>query len=310
MMRLTIIGFGNQAFAWAQNLQDSGFPFRVALRPQSPSMELAQKLGFPVVEIGSPDFYQDKAYVLLTPDHTHSEFMGTHGNKFNSGSAILYAHGFSLLKNDFHLKYPKIQHVLFAPKSIGSELRHQYEIKGKLGAVYSLEYFHGEAELFQSWLLKLATALGINMGPFKTTFKNETQADLYSEQGLLCSLIPYAAGEMFKHLVDAGIEPELAYFECWHELKLIVNAMVDKGPEDFFDLISPNALIGSEKGYKRLFTPEFHENLESLFTEIQNEKFNFELDEANISETRKVIKERWQQSSLMKTYKNIQRNTK
>jgi ketol-acid reductoisomerase len=202
-------------------------------------------------------------------------------------------------------KFPKIQHVLYAPKSIGSELRRQFELKGKLGAVYSLEHFKGDSTQFEEWLLKLAHAMGINMGPYKTTFKNETQADLYSEQGLLCSLVPYAAGEMFSHLVETGIEPELAYFECWHELKLIVNAMVDKGPEGFFDLISPNALIGAEKGYHRLFTPDFHKNLRSLLTDIQTGTFDKEIDQTNVEETREIIRARWQKAPLMKTFKDI-----
>jgi ketol-acid reductoisomerase len=310
MMQLTIIGFGNQAKAWSQNLKDSGFPVNVALKPQSPSMETAAKLGFNVVEMGSETFYQGKVFALLTPDQSHYDLMMTHGHHFKAGTVILYAHGFSLLKHEFHKKFPQLQHVLYAPKSIGTELRRQYLDKGKLGAVYSLEHFNGQSEEFEKWLLKLAISMGINLGPFKATFKNETQADLYSEQGLLCSLIPYAAGEMFQHLVETGIEPELAYFECWHELKLIVNAMVDKGPEGFFDLISPNALIGAEKGYHRLFTPDFHANLRSLLIEIQNGTFNQELDKTNVEETRKIIRERWQKSSLMKTFHKINQDSK
>lgn len=306
MMRLTIIGFGNQAKSWALNLKDSGFPVRVALKPESPSIGVAINLGFDVVEIGTEAFYEDKAFALLTPDQSHYEFMISYGESFAEGSAILYAHGFSLTKHNLQTRYPKLQHVLYAPKSIGSELRRQFELKGKLGAVYSLEHYKGPSEQFEKWLLKLALAMGINMGPFPATFKNETQADLYSEQGLLCSLVPYAAGEMFAHLVETGIEPELAYFECWHELKLIVNAMVDKGPEGFFDLISPNALIGAEKGYHRLFTEEFKKNLRSLLVEIQNGQFNDELDKTNVEETRRIIRERWQKSPLMKTFNSIQ----
>jgi len=174
-----------------------------------------------------------------------------------------------------------------------------------LGAVYSMEFVKNETQFLEKWMRDMAQALGINMGIFPTTFEHETQADLYSEQGLLCSLIPYTAGEMFRHLVESGIEPELAYLECWHEMKLIANAMVDKGPEGFFDLISPNALIGSEKGYKKLFTPEFNSNLKSLLTDIQSQKFNQELDEANVEELRKTIRTRWSDSPLMKTFTSI-----
>lgn len=310
MMRLTIIGFGNQAKAWSENLRDSGFPLRVALQPLSSSFEKAKALGIETVEIGSPEFFSDSAFALLTPDHTHNSFMTTYGPQFHQGSIVLYAHGHSLLKNGFQNNFPHLKHVLFAPKSIGSELRKQYELKGKLGAVYSLEHLKNHEADLEKWLLNLAHDLGINMGPYKTSFVHETQADLYSEQGLLCSLVPYAASNMFTHLIEKGVEPELAYFECWHELKLIVNAMVDKGPEGFYDLISPNALIGSEKGFQKLFTPEFKSNMRSLLDDIRSGTFEKELDEANVEGLRKTIRDRWSQTPLMDTFKRINQDSK
>ncbi|MBA2403385.1 MAG: hypothetical protein H0V66_01330 [Bdellovibrionales bacterium] len=305
MMRLTIIGFGNQAKAWSQNLQDSNFPFRVALQPDSASFDKVVALGMETVEIGSKDFFEDRAYVLLTPDHTHHSFMISNAHLFHEGSLILYNHGFSLTKNKFHEHYPHLKHILFAVKAIGSEIRKQYLSKGKFGAVYSFEYLKGETLSIEKWMNKMATSLGVNLGLFETTFEHETQADLYSEQGLLCSVIPYTAGEMFKHLVESGIEPELAYLEVWEEMKLIAIAMVEKGPAGFFDLISPNALVGSEKGYNRLITPEYKANLKSLLTDIQNNKFNDELENTNVEELRKTIRLRWESSALMKTFKDM-----
>ena len=305
MMRLTIIGFGNQARAWGLNLKDSNFPVRIALRSKNASFEGATSSGLEAVEIGSSDFFQDEIYALLIPDQLHVEFLKNHGEHFRPGTTILYAHGYSLLKHQFELLYPHINHVLFAPKSIGTELRKQFLIEGKLGAVYSTEHFHGDSLLFEQWMKNFSKAIGINLGPYRTTIKNETEADLYSEQGLLCSLIPYAASEMFRGLTDKGIEPELAYFECWHELKLIVNAMVDVGPKGFFDLISPNALIGSEKGYQKLFTPAFQNNLNSLFSEIQDGSFNQEIDEANVEEIRNRIINRWKASPLQLTFEKM-----
>lgn len=305
MMRLTIIGFGNQAKSWAQNLRDSNFPVRVALQSGSSSFQKAKELGLETVEVGSDEFYQDQAFVLLIPDHLHEEFMDRHAGRFLTGSFILYNHGFSIQKNHFQEKYSNLNHILFAVKAIGSEIRTQYLQKGKLGAVFSIEYVQVEKEVVLSWLQKLANALGINMGPFATTFRNETWADLYSEQGLLCSLIPYSASEMFNTMVRDGIEPELAYLECWHELKLIVNAMVDKGPEAFFDLISPNALVGSEKGYQRLFNSEFKQNLESLYSEIKDGTFDDELPKTSIQDLKNTINLRWSTSPLMKTFHKL-----
>lgn len=302
MMRLTIIGFGNQAKSWAMNLKDSAFPVQVALRPGSSAASEASSAGIPVIELGSSEFQNAEVIALLTPDETHLEILKSYGSKLQEGSVILYAHGFSLLKHNLQETFPKLQHVLFAPKSIGSELRKEFLNKGKLGAVYSLEFYKGNPESFEKWLFSLASSMGINMGPYQTTFRHETEADLYSEQGLLCGLIPYAAGEMFNDLIEKGIEPELAYFECWHELKLIINAMVDKGPQGFFDLISPNALIGSEKGYQRLFSENFKASMKSLLSEIQDGSFNREISNTDVNETRNLIRERWEKSPLQKTF--------
>lgn len=310
MMRLTIVGFGNQAKSWAQNLQDSGARVRVALRSGSHSALVSKKLGFEVVEIGSAEFFEDTAFALLTPDHTHADFLREFGKGFKTSSLIVYAHGFSCLEGDFPSAFPDLRHVLFAPKAIGTELRRQFQIKGKLGAVYSLDFVSGDKKTVEEWVKRLAQDLGINMGPFPTTFLRETQADLYSEQGLLCSLIPYTAAEMFEHLVDQGVEPELAYFECWHELKLIVNAMVEMGPLAFFDLISPNALIGSEKGYQKLMTPEFKQNLKNLLQDIQTGAFNQELSKTSLEETRHKIRGRWEKSALTKTFTQMNQENK
>jgi ketol-acid reductoisomerase len=309
MMRLTIVGFGNQAKSWAQNLKDSGFPVRVALRAGSASAHTATSLGVEVVDLESEEFTQDQAFALLIPDTDQAEFLKTHAHRMKAGSRILYAHGFSLLENKLQEKFPKLEHILFAPKSIGTELRVQYLNKGKLGAVYSFEHLRADKAEVQSWLFSLSKALGINLGPYQTSFERETQADLYSEQGLLCSLIPYTAERMFDHLVQEGTEPELAYFECWLEMKLIINAMVDKGPQGFFDLISPNALIGSEKGFERLMTPEFDQKLRSLLTEIRSGEFNRELEKTDVEETRQKIRSRWEKTPLMHTFRKIQQDT-
>jgi len=302
MMRLTIIGFGNQAKAWAQNLKDSSFPIRIALQSGSRSIQKAKELGFETVEIGSAEFYNDEAFAMLIPDHLHAEFMAQYAPHFAPSSLILFNHGYSLHKNNFQNIYPHLNHLLFAVKAIGSEIRTQYLNNGKLGAVYSLEFVSDKKNNITPWLKALAQALGINMGPFQTTFQNETWADLYSEQAILCSLIPYSVSEVFNKMISEGIEPELAYLECWHELKLIVNAMVDKGPEAFFDLISPNALVGSEKGYQRLLDSQFKRNLESLYTDIKDGSFDDELNQTSIKELKSKINQRWSSSQSMKTF--------
>ena len=161
MMRITIIGFGNQAKAWTKNLKDSAFPVRIALRAASPSFVPAQLEGVTTVEIDSAEFYQGEAFALLTPDHTHHEFLQAYAHQFKAGSIILYAHGFSLVKHQFNQLYPHLKHILLAPKAIGSELRNQYLLKGQLGAVYSLEFLAEDETTIKEWVMNLARALGL-----------------------------------------------------------------------------------------------------------------------------------------------------
>jgi len=307
MMHLTIVGFGNQAKAWAMNLKDSKFPIKVALRKNSNSLSQVLSSGLNCVEIGSDEFYQSPNIALLIPDEEHDKFLELHASNFKAGTSVIYAHGFSLIKNQLNQKHGHLNHILLAPKTIGSELRNQYLIQGKLGAVYSLEYAHSDQNLsLFDWLLHLSMSLGINLGPYRTTFKNETQADLFSEQAILCSLIPFVADHIFKKMIEHKIEPELAYLECWHELKLIINAMIEKGPQDFFNLISPNALIGAKKGYDTLMREELKNNLDALFTDIQNGIFFHEIESKSVQAVRNEFKFFWENSPLQITHQKIQ----
>ena len=307
-MRLTILGFGNQAKSWAQNLKDSGARVRIALRADSHSRKACLSLGFEVVTIGESEFYEDAIFALLTPDDTHHIVLKKIGKKFKSGSLILYAHGYSCITHKFQEIYPDLKHILFAPKAIGTALREEYLRKGKLGAVYSLEYVKPETKKeMEEFIFDFARCLGITMGPFATSFERETKADLFSEQGLLCSLLPYVASEMFQTLVDDGVEKELAYFECWHELKLIATAMVDVGPDAFFNLISPNALIGSEKGQKILLSGDFKNNLRNLYADIKSGAINKEFESTDTPKLRETISSRWQKSHLQKTFDSLNR---
>jgi len=295
-----IIGFGNQAKSWALNLRDSGHFVHIALRKQSPSMALAKKLDFEVVELNSEQLQKYPIWILLTPDHTHKTILE---NISVTPEAIIYAHGFSVVKNKFFEKMADCSHLLLAPKSIASELRFQFETKGKLGAVHSLEYSLREQD--KEILFTLATGIGITAGPFETTFKQETDADLFSEQSLLCSVLPYAAQKCFEILREKGISKELAYFESWYEVKLIADAMIQIGPQNFFDLISPNALFGAEKGRKVIIDSKFENKLRQLWEDIESGKYYEELTNSDIPAIRKQVKQRWQNHELESLHRNL-----
>jgi ketol-acid reductoisomerase len=310
MMQLTIIGFGNQAKAWALNLKDSGWSIRIAIRPGSPSVEKILDSGLNYVFTNDDDFYNDQFYALLTPDHTHFDFIEEHSLKFHANTTIIYAHGFSVVKNHFPQKYTHLQHLLMAPKAIASELRNQYLCKGEIGGVFSVEYAKDSSPNAREWLLKLSHDLGITLGPFEVSFKQETMADLFSEQTLLCSIIPFTAHEIFQKLTSSGIPKELAYLECWHEIKLIVDVMIEIGPEKFFDLISPNALLGAQKGRNTLMSPSFLNGLDLIFQDIQSGNFDKEIDQSDIETTRKNMNEFWKNSPLQQTFESLRRMKK
>ncbi len=306
MKKLTLIGYGNQTQAWAGNLKDSGWEITIAARKDGKSFSKAKENGYTSVEISPQAFKNVKHIALLTPDHSQHEFLADNIEYLEKGTVIVLAHGYSMVRHELADKYPDLNFVLFAPKAIGSEIRAQFLLKGKLGAVYSLEKIKDQDKLeIDQWCMALSYGLGINLGPFKASFKTEMEADLLSEQGVLCSVIPYTAKSMFDLMIKRGIEPELAFFECWYELKLIVKAMVDVGPEAFYNLISPNALIGSEIGKERLLTSDFEKRLESLFDEIQSGKFLDDAEKTNIEELRTKIKTRWNTSALEQTQKRI-----
>ena len=263
-----LIGFGNQARAWALNLRDSGRRILIALRE-----------GGPLPPGGAGEGFRDRHPRILAapvqalrPSHPRPRPRGLpRGCPLPRGSRVVYAHGASCVADGLPERFPELVHLLLAPKAIGSEVRSQYLRKGKLGAVHSAE-FSPEPAKDERFLKSLARDLGITGGPYPATFRQEATADLLSEQGLLCGLIPHAALQAFETLRARGIPPELAFMECWLEVKLIANAMLERGPAGLFRLISPHALIGSERA-RGLLLDKNREKLERLCAEIENGDF-------------------------------------
>lgn len=304
--QLKIIGFGSQAQAWGLNLVDSGTPPSVLLRKQSASLKKAQELGLQTELL--EDFKSDAPcwFALLTPDDTHSEILDLIAPKVVSGSTFVYAHGQSIVSDELDKKYPQFNHALLAPKAIANQVRSRFKNKGPLGAVYDIRPTQKqETTTIKEKLLKLAKDIGINRGPYPATFEQETHADLYSEQTLLCSAIPYLAKMSYEKLVEKGIPSELAYMECWFELKLIVDTLCEKGPEEFFNLISPAALIGGEKARHLLFDSDYEAKLDRILNDIQTNKFQSQLKESDAKTVRESIVKQWCSSPLQKAHESL-----
>lgn len=305
MKELTIIGFGSQAKAWAANLTDSKIDVTIALRPNSSSKDLVLKKGYKLIELGSNQLRESTNIALLTPDHTHLETLEENIEYITEGANFIYAHGYSYSAFDLKNRFPKIKHLMLAPKAIASELRFQFENEGKLGAAYSVEDDSSTREDSRELILSLAKSLGITAGPYETSFLEETNADLFSEQTLLCSTLPYAALHAYNKLREKGVKREIAYLECWLEVKLIADAMVKMGPIDFFKLISPNALIGGEKAQKLLFDNQYHEKLDSLAQDIWNRDFFTECETLDFNHLRDKVLEKWQREELVEVHNEL-----
>jgi ketol-acid reductoisomerase len=296
LLNTLIIGLGNQAKAWALNLRDSGHDVALYLRPNSKSLSLAKELGFDPISKEEIKIFNSIA--LLTPDDTHLNVLNELNEYISEDTIILYAHGYSMVQDKLDKKFPRFRHVLFAPKAIASELRYQYETKGKLGAVYSLE--KTDESLWDS-LSDFSSKLGITSGPYRTSFENETYADLFSEQTLLCTLLPYASNMVFKKLREKGIEKEVAYFEAWYEVKLIADTLIKIGPEAFFELISPNALLGAYLGKERIIDENFEKNIQSLMDDIYSGKFQEVASQSDFENIRNEMKNYWKTQELSHT---------
>lgn len=299
MKNIAIIGFGNQAKAWAMNLKDSGWKVSIGLRPTSTSLSKVRELGFEPFDYTTSNEHEN--FAILTPDDTHYEVVSKIGT-YNPNATFIYAHGFGLLYTQIRNQFSKANHILLAPKAIASELRFQYEIKGKNGGVYSFECVHDSSK--EEWALKLGKELGLN-SLHEATIEDETKADLFSEQSLLCSVLPYAALYSFKQLREAGISKEVAYFECWYEVKLIVDTLIKIGPEKFFNLISPNALIGSEIGRSAIFTDQYFLALHNIYNHIQSGEFEKQLQTINVDQVRKEVLDFWNSQELTQLHQQM-----
>ncbi|MCO4793570.1 MAG: hypothetical protein KC493_07655 [Bacteriovoracaceae bacterium] len=304
LTQATIIGFGSQAKAWASNLKDSGLEVHILLRSGSRSLRDAKSHGYKVLTFDQDLSGEKGPFIVLTPDHTHHEILSILKNKLEfKNSCFIYAHGYSFLRHKFDELYPESHHLLLAPKAIASEVRKRYLNSERLVAV--LADPEGKS---QETLSELVKSLGITK-VINSSFQDETWADLFSEQTLLCSLLPYGAKKSYDFLVEKGINPEVAFTECWMEVKLIADAMLDYGPEGFFNLISPNALIGGEKATSTLFDNEYQTKLDSLWSDIKSGKFDQEIDNTDVSKLREKVLKDWSNSTLSKTYKSFFEDT-
>ena len=269
--KVAVIGFGSQGHAHAQNLHESGADVIVGLRPDSASRKKAEDAGLTVMDV--PDAAKAADLVMmLVPDELAADLYNEQVAPYmKEGDVLLFAHGFNIHFN-FIRPANNIDVIMVAPKGPGHTVRSQYlEGKGVPSLIAVYQDFSGRAKDYA-----LAYACGIGAGRagiLETSFREETETDLFGEQAVLCGGVTELMKAGFDTLVEAGYEPEMAYFECIHEMKLIVDLINNCGFAMMRYSISNTAEYGDYRTGKRLITDETRKEMKRVLTEIQDGTF-------------------------------------
>ena len=270
--KIAIVGYGSQGHAHALNLRDSGVKqVAVALRPGSASIKKAEAEGLKVMTVAAAAAWAD-ALMILAPDELQK---GIYDNEIaphiRDGAAILFGHGLAI---HFRLIEPKasIDVLMVAPKGPGHTVRGEY-LKG--GGVPCLLAVHQNASGGAHELgLAYASAIGGGRaGVIETTFREECETDLFGEQSVLCGGLVELIRAGFETLVEGGYAPEMAYFECLHEVKLIVDLIYEGGIANMNYSISNTAEFGEYVTGPRIITPETKAEMKKVLDDIQSGRF-------------------------------------
>ena len=268
---VAMIGFGSQGHAHAENLRDSGVKVIVGLAKGGRSWAKAEAKGFEVKTVAEAAKAAD-VVMILTPDELQAEiFEREIKPNLKSGAAIAFGHGFNVHFGQIKA-LEDIDVIMIAPKAPGHTVRSEFVRGGGIPDLIAVEQnASGKAK---ELALSYASAIGGGRtGIIETTFKDETETDLFGEQAVLCGGLCALVNAGFETLVDAGYEPEMAYFECLHELKLIVDLMYQGGMADMRYSISNTAEYGDYVSGPRVIGEDSKKAMKEILKEIQNGKF-------------------------------------
>ncbi|MGF1532048.1 MAG: ketol-acid reductoisomerase [Puniceicoccaceae bacterium] len=271
---LAVIGYGSQGHAHAQNLRDSGFNVIIGLYPKSKSRSVAAEQGFEVFDTAEAVQKAD-VVMLAVPDMRQAAvYEQDIEPNLTKGKTLLFSHGLAI---HFGLiKAPEgVDVIMVAPKGPGHVVRSQF-VEGK-GVPALIAVMDGSSKNAKKVALCWAHGVGgTRAGVIQTTFKEETETDLFGEQAVLCGGASALVQAGFETLVEAGYQPEMAYFECLHELKLIVDLMVESGVSGMRFSISETAKYGDITRGPRVITDATKKAMKSILKEIQSGKFTKE----------------------------------
>ncbi|GHV50021.1 ketol-acid reductoisomerase (NADP(+)) [Deltaproteobacteria bacterium] len=268
---VAVIGYGSQGHAHAQNLRDSGIKVVVGQRPGGRNYELAKEHGFEPLSVADAAKQADLIMILL-PDHLQAGIYSKDIAPYlGKGKSLLFAHGFCIHFGQI-MPPPDVDVFMIAPKGPGHLVRRTYTEGGGVPCLVAVQQDASGSALAAA----LAYAKGIGgtrAGVIATTFREETETDLFGEQAVLCGGLSALIKAGFETLVEAGYQPEIAYFECLHEMKLIVDLIYEGGLANMRYSISDTAEFGDYSGGRRLITDETRKEMKAMLRDIQEGRF-------------------------------------
>ena len=271
-MQVAVVGYGSQGHAHANNLRDSGVAdVRIGLRPGGGSWPKAERAGFSVASVAEAAQGADLVMILAPDEHQQRICQDELLPNIGSGAAIAFAHGFNI---HFGLVEPpdNLDVIMIAPKGPGHTVRSTYTEGGGVPSLIAIgQDASGRAK---DLALSYAAAIGAGRaGIIETTFREETETDLFGEQAVLCGGAAALVTAGFETLVEAGYAPEMAYFECLHELKLIVDFFYEGGVSNMWYTVSNTAEYGGLTRGPRIVTDETKQEMKRILEEIQSGRF-------------------------------------
>ncbi|MHB8895176.1 MAG: ketol-acid reductoisomerase, partial [Candidatus Geothermincolia bacterium] len=269
--KIAVIGYGSQGHAHSLNLKDSGMDVVVGLREGSPRAEIAKVAGLAVATPADAAAAADNIMVLIPDDRQASVYKESIRPGLKSGNALFFAHGFNIHYSQI-VPPADVDVIMVAPKGPGQMVRQVFVEGGGVPALIAIEQDYTGMARERG----LAYAMGIGAaraGVLETTFKEETETDLFGEQAVLCGGTAELIKAGFDTLVEAGYQPEVAYFECLHELKLIVDLIHRHGISGMRARVSDTAEYGDLTRGPRVINSATREEMKAILGEIQNGKF-------------------------------------
>ena len=269
--KVAVVGYGSQGHAHAQNLRDSGVEVVVALKPGSPSTAKATEAGFQVMTTPEATKWADVIVILAPDQHQRHLYAQDIAPNLTDGKALVFGHGFNIRFG--YIQPPTgVDVILIAPKGPGHTVRREYEAGRGVPVIVAVE----NDATGKAWDLAWSYSKGLGAlraGGNITTFTEETQTDLFGEQAVLCGGTSQLVQYGFEVLTEAGYQPEVAYFEVLHELKLIVDLMWEGGIAKQRWSISDTAEYGDYVSGPRVITPDVKKNMQAVLADIQSGAF-------------------------------------